>query len=959
MTEIKPVLRAVDKSKETKEHDERTGAGARFVKDLETDSKSKSTSQKNESKKLEQKEASGGDAADDHLTCLRKDAEPKLQIEKKESKPQQIKSEIYQSKTSEFKNNVPHKEPETKSKLVLDSTSAPLEASLRDVKQIAKPESIVLNNKEANRPNRYFSIAPPTSDSPIILPSSKSQLIADNSKISPAQAKPGKDTNSPNNNSGVSKIVDAGAERNKERKYGGGGGQPAESGTDSTIARSGPKSGGGSNTAGELARNATQDKGHGPQMLDAAPQALYPKQQSEVGGRGVANQPAEKSWVQQLAQKHTGEQSLAWGGPSSNAPSFNKDGGGEFGKQKFEPGSSGQHKEESNPRQGASDNAGWSTKDSGSSKSHENKSASDNAPLGTTNSYSRDQGSDRGQNKQESFKPEGSREDSHSFNNTKLASIDGVRSSEPIRAQESMRARESIKGPEGSHGGNGMESKGVQSVESAAKAGLGGKDHSMALESMAADKLAKTSAPSSPEFTGKNNAGVHAGDTVSSGKDKKGFDVAPGEQSTVEAKGSGKFNTQDGIGSGKAGDKLDALHDFMTKGDGKGKGSFTEDPRWAILNDGKGKAFDDKSIFAGLKGLGDSTGLSGKQQDISFLTDKFSGIRHTSESIVSTSMSMMASLINAAQEKIIKNIQIPNISEASLIGLPIDNSIKLSNQISSKPLGLGDSLDVKGFVIKNSNEPANKDLGTVNKDLGTNKDLGISKEQGIKEQIGKDPGTKEPGLDPLTPKLEPKGLGSIDAAGRDGKNAELSAKDSKSSLPDGKFGSDGRAFGDSGKAVSDERKPQDIRSSIDALLINLANGVTPAVKFVDNQIENMSNLNIKTPVTKEQPDQIEQGAGESTAATSEATSQSRQDTASRKRYVVKPVDTISSIATAVLGDERYAKLLVTINRANVEVVTRNFKEVVILRPGQSLLLPSLNEMEVHQKAYFPAPSATE
>jgi hypothetical protein len=720
-----------------------------------------------------------------------------------------------------------------------------------------------------------------------------------------------------------------------------------------------PKSGGGSNSAEQLARNATQDKGHGPQMLDAAPQALYPKQQSEVGGRGVANQPAEKSWVQQLAQKHTGEQSLAWGGPSSNAPSFNKDVGSEAGKQKFEPGSSGQHTSESNSRQGASDNAGWSNKDSGSSKSHENKSASDNAPLGTTNSYSRDQGSDRGQNKQESFKPEGSREDSHSFNNTKLASIDGVRSSEPIRAQESMRARESIKGPEGSHGGNGMESKGVQSVESAAKAGLGGKDHSMALESMAADKLAKTSAPSSPEFTGKNNAGVHAGDTVSSGKDKKGFDVAPGEQSTVEAKGSGKFNTQDGIGSGKAGDKLDALHDFMTKGDGKGKGSFTEDPRWAILNDGKGKAFDDKSIFAGLKGLGDSTGLSGKQQDISFLTDKFSGIRHTSESIVSTSMSMMASLINAAQEKIIKNIQIPNISEASLIGLPIDNSIKLSNQISSKPLGLGDSLDVKGFVIKNSNEPANKDLGTVNKDLGTNKDLGIGKEQGIKEQIGKESGTKEPGLDPLTPKLEPKGLGSIDAAGRDGKNAELSAKDSKSSLPDGKFGSDGRAFGDSGKAVSDERKPQDIRSSIDALLINLANGVTPAVKFVDNQIENMSNLNIKTPVTKEQPDQIEQGAGESTAATSEATSQSRQDTASRKRYVVKPVDTISSIATAVLGDERYAKLLVTINRANVEVVTRNFKEVVILRPGQSLLLPSLNEMEVHQKAYFPAPSATE
>lgn len=72
----------------------------------------------------------------------------------------------------------------------------------------------------------------------------------------------------------------------------------------------------------------------------------------------------------------------------------------------------------------------------------------------------------------------------------------------------------------------------------------------------------------------------------------------------------------------------------------------------------------------------------------------------------------------------------------------------------------------------------------------------------------------------------------------------------------------------------------------------------------------------------------------------------------RIKYVVRQGDTFESIAMSQLGDERFANLIITINRTAINFT---FKEGIvepILRVGQVLWLPSLVEQQVYASAIF-------
>jgi hypothetical protein len=72
----------------------------------------------------------------------------------------------------------------------------------------------------------------------------------------------------------------------------------------------------------------------------------------------------------------------------------------------------------------------------------------------------------------------------------------------------------------------------------------------------------------------------------------------------------------------------------------------------------------------------------------------------------------------------------------------------------------------------------------------------------------------------------------------------------------------------------------------------------------------------------------------------------------RTRYVVQQNDTLSSIAVRKLGDERFAGLLVTINRAEIHFINDNGKSVPVVYPHQVIWLPTQSELDIHRKHFF-------
>lgn len=72
----------------------------------------------------------------------------------------------------------------------------------------------------------------------------------------------------------------------------------------------------------------------------------------------------------------------------------------------------------------------------------------------------------------------------------------------------------------------------------------------------------------------------------------------------------------------------------------------------------------------------------------------------------------------------------------------------------------------------------------------------------------------------------------------------------------------------------------------------------------------------------------------------------------RRRYAVRPGDTLQSIAKIHLFDERFALLLEMINRANLHYKFEGSLRKVTLRVGQNIWLPTASEMKVHRSLFF-------
>ena len=72
----------------------------------------------------------------------------------------------------------------------------------------------------------------------------------------------------------------------------------------------------------------------------------------------------------------------------------------------------------------------------------------------------------------------------------------------------------------------------------------------------------------------------------------------------------------------------------------------------------------------------------------------------------------------------------------------------------------------------------------------------------------------------------------------------------------------------------------------------------------------------------------------------------------RRKYAVRPGDTLQSIARIQLADERFALLLEMINRGNLHYKFEDNVRKVVLRVGQNIWLPTAAEMKVHRTLFF-------
>lgn len=72
----------------------------------------------------------------------------------------------------------------------------------------------------------------------------------------------------------------------------------------------------------------------------------------------------------------------------------------------------------------------------------------------------------------------------------------------------------------------------------------------------------------------------------------------------------------------------------------------------------------------------------------------------------------------------------------------------------------------------------------------------------------------------------------------------------------------------------------------------------------------------------------------------------------RRKYIVRPGDTVESIASAQLNDERFSVLICIINRAVIKFEFEGAKSTAKLRVGQILWLPSPLELQVHRSMFF-------
>lgn len=79
----------------------------------------------------------------------------------------------------------------------------------------------------------------------------------------------------------------------------------------------------------------------------------------------------------------------------------------------------------------------------------------------------------------------------------------------------------------------------------------------------------------------------------------------------------------------------------------------------------------------------------------------------------------------------------------------------------------------------------------------------------------------------------------------------------------------------------------------------------------------------------------------------------------RSRYYVLAGDTLEKIADRSLGDPRFVGLLITINRPQVKMMGDGNARVPHIQPGQSIYLPTQEEMQVYRANFLQKPPTSE
>ena len=78
----------------------------------------------------------------------------------------------------------------------------------------------------------------------------------------------------------------------------------------------------------------------------------------------------------------------------------------------------------------------------------------------------------------------------------------------------------------------------------------------------------------------------------------------------------------------------------------------------------------------------------------------------------------------------------------------------------------------------------------------------------------------------------------------------------------------------------------------------------------------------------------------------------KKETEARRKYVVQIGDTLESIAEKIIGDRRFSVLLEMINRGFIRYHWEGAVRKAMLRVGQTIWLPTSNEVKVHRTLFF-------
>jgi hypothetical protein len=285
--------------------------------------------------------------------------------------------------------------------------------------------------------------------------------------------------------------------------------------------------------------------------------------------------------------------------------------------------------------------------------------------------------------------------------------------------------------------------------------------------------------------------------------------------------------------------------------------------------------------------------------------------------------------------------------------------------------------DRKGAIATRGTQPGDKSAGVV----------GDKVQSGIKPTAVIGDKTQPGGKTPIGEKAQPGGKAPIGEKAQPGGKTPIGEK----AQPGGKA-----PIGD--KKQPGEKDGKIVRPIVDLTFLGgqrvietgkgtkpfiarrIDEKVTPGVRLPDKDVrlpekdiskwleEKLKNNDRKIPNSKDNKTtdgkvvegkfvrQIDKSAGR---ITDNSTWQGDNVRERRLKYFVKRGDTLESIAANKLGDRRFATLLLTINRDNMNTDLQSGKQVHTLKEGAVLVLPTLSELRLHREVFFGSKQGTQ